>query len=139
MRVWQVLALLLTTVSAFQVVVPPLATVINRPSSRLYLEYEEDTRIWGDEQWPLNNYNLSLDPSTPKAGNRAQQAPTLNLNQREVKTLGWDWWDTGPGPVDRERDPPSVWKRWKWMEGSEGEPNLKPSTASPYDSYFDIQ
>ncbi|CAB9524909.1 expressed unknown protein [Seminavis robusta] len=42
--------------------------------------------------------------------------------------LGWDWWDQ---PMDRERDPPSVWQRLK--EGGNFQPPVKPNAyVSPY-------
>ena len=119
-----IFALLWATVSGFQT----LPQQPDRFRFSLPAEVSEDGRIWSD-QWPLNDF-----PLDPPVGNRAQQAP--NLSQREVQSLGWSWWDQ---PLDRERDPPSVWKRWKWMEGSQGDPNLKPATTNPYESHFKIQ
>ena len=123
MRVVTSILTLLATVSAFQV-----QRQQGRISIALRAEVGEDGRIW-QTQWPVND--LPLDAP---AGSRAQQAP--NLSQREAESLGWSWWDQ---PLDRERDPPSVWQRWKWMEGSQGDPNLKPSISSPYESHFKIQ
>jgi hypothetical protein len=53
---------------------------------------------------------------------------TYDNCERPGLMLGWDWWDH---PLDRDRDPPSVWKRLN--EGAAGQ---EPNKASPYVSPY---
>ena len=54
----------------------------------------------------------------------------------KVINLGWNWWDSGPGPLDRDNDPPSVWQRWKDAGDVEPlNPNIKPYISRyPWDN-----
>lgn len=131
--IWRMMRLLLiaTTVTlgvAFQVS-PPATRATSRTRLGAAVDSYEDGRIWEDEWDNGTLYDRSLDE-----GSRSAQAPNLSgKRQVKVATLGWDWWDQ---PLDRERDPPSVWQRWKEIENGQV-PQQEPTQT--HDAAFRIQ